>query len=445
MKIPEKAPKIEDVLKRKETTLSVIRLSISEGFRETIKRANKEYLYWDRFKYLDFADGIIPEVAWTALKIARIGQAKSIPLADPTGLLFNYWLPDAALQNIHFIDQNASGQILVDEQSIFKGERERYLVSSIIEEAIASSQIEGAATTRPVAKDMLRTGRKPVNRAEQMIHNNYVTIMKIKDLIDRPLTPGLLTELQASMTKDTLDDPSYAGRFRTEEDGPIEVSDIEGQVLHTLPNAAEIPQSIKRLCEFANEERETEFVHPLVKGILLHFWLAYLHPFMDGNGRTARALFYWYMLKKKYWLIEYLSISRIILKARNQYYRAFLYSELDGGDVTYFMVFHLRAIRLAIHELKLYLERKQKEARDAERLLRKFPEINHRQRAVLIHALTHPEATYTFRSHTRSHRVVYQTGRTDLLDLAEKGFLEKVKKKNAFYFVPAKDLEKKLK
>lgn len=45
--------------------------------------------------------------------------------------------------------------------------------------------------------------------------------------------------------------------------------------------------------------------------------IAYMHPFVDGNGRTARALFYWYMLKSGYWLTEYLSISRVIAKSKS--------------------------------------------------------------------------------------------------------------------------------
>src|SRR5205814_10028127 len=53
--------------------------------------------------------------------------------------------------------------------------------------------------------------------------------------------------------------------------------------------------------------------HPMVRSMILHFWLAYDHPFVDGNGRTARALFYWSMLRNGYWMFEYITISKIIL------------------------------------------------------------------------------------------------------------------------------------
>ena len=60
------------------------------------------------------------------------------------------------------------------------------------------------------------------------------------------------------------------------------------------------------------------FIHPMIRSIILHFWLAYDHPFVDGNGRTARALFYWSMLRHGYWLFEFISISQIILKGPDQ-------------------------------------------------------------------------------------------------------------------------------
>ena len=74
------------------------------------------------------------------------------------------------------------------------------------------------------------------------------------------------------------------------------------------------------------------FIHPIVKGIIIHFLIAFIHPFVDGNGRTASAIFYWYMLRKGYWLTEYLSISRIISRSKRQYEKAYLYTECDGNE-----------------------------------------------------------------------------------------------------------------
>ena len=134
------------------------------------------------------------------------------------------------------------------------------------------------------------------------------------------------------------------GSIRSPGDEEIHVADIDGRtVLHIPPKAGDVPELMASMCDFANTNGEDAFVNPVVKGIILHFWLAYVHPFMDGNGRTARALLYWYALKHRYWLFEYLSISTAILNARAQYYRSFLYSEIDDNDVTYFIYYKLRA------------------------------------------------------------------------------------------------------
>ncbi|MBI5641150.1 MAG: Fic family protein [Nitrospirae bacterium] len=411
---------------------------------ELAKKANSEYLYWDDFKYQPMPEGVTPEYAWAVLKMSRLVQTRYISLSDSSKHPFGYWLPDGVLREIHYIDQQAGGTILVEDPSVHSEEKQRYMIRSLVDEAISSSQIEGAVTTRVVAKDMLRTGRKPKDRSEQMIYNNYKSMQLLKEHLSEPLTIDLILKIHASITEKTLEDPSWAGRFRTPDDDEIHVFDSDGQVLHVPPKAADILASMENLCNFANGDRENEFVNPIIKGTLIHFWLAYVHPFMDGNGRTARALFYWYMLKHKYWLFEYLSVSTAILSARAQYYRAFLYSEVDDNDATYFIVYNLRAIHKALEILNAYIERKQKEKKNAYRFAMKYPALNLRQRALLASALEKPQEVYTIETHANVHGVTYQTARTDLLSLKDMGLLEMRKEGKKFVFTPAADIVQKL-
>ena len=441
MKIPEQAPDWRKILKENQDFI----IDRPNSLELVIKKANSEYLYWDKFKYQPLPENISPEKAWASLKLSRrMREVKSIPLQDTEEKNFMYWVPDSAQRALHFLDQNTAGQILVDEQAMHSEEKQRYVLKSIMEEAITSSQLEGAATTRVVAKEMLRSGREPRDHAERMIFNNYLTINKIRDYINDPLSAELLLEIHRLISNETLEDPEQEGRFRREEDGDIRIYDEKDQVLHTPPSPKFIKESVKQLCDFANEEDGEDFVHPVIRGIILHFWLSYLHPFTDGNGRSSRALFYWFMLKKKYWLFEYLSISRIMRKASIQYYRSFLYSEIDERDMTYFIMFHLRAIRLAIDELKIYLVIKQKESKEAVRFMRKQPGLNNRQRALLMSALEHPDNVYTFNTHMRVHGVVYQTARADLIGLHELGLLEMHKSGKKFNFIAVPYLRDKL-
>jgi Fic family protein len=322
--------------------------------------------------------------------------------------------------------------------------RDRYLVRSLIEEAITSSQLEGAVTTREVAKEMIRTGRTPRDTSEQMILNNYATMQRITELKKEPLSREMILDIHRLVTEGTLDDPTAAGRFRRSDEKRI-VGDEYGEVFHDPPPAAELLERLEAMCDFGNGKTPPYFVHPAVRAIILHFWLAYDHPFVDGNGRTARALFYWSMLHEGYWLFEFISISSILRKAPVKYGRSFLYTETDDNDLTYFIVAQTEVIRRAIEDLHAYIGRKTAEVQELETHLRALDLFNHRQVEVVRHALKHPYQLYTIESHRKSHNVVYQTARTDLLDLTKRGVLGQKKQGKKIVFTVPRDLPEILK
>ena len=146
--------------------------------------------------------------------------------------LRSFSVPEGALEALHTIDPGTGEKVGVTGQVMSPENRGLFLVTSLIEEAITSSQLESAVTTRKVAAAMIRTGRKPWG-----------------------------------------------------------VSGEYGDVVHTPPIATELTKRMAQMCDFANSQTLEFFVHPVVRGIILHFLLAFDHPFIDGNGRTARALF----------------------------------------------------------------------------------------------------------------------------------------------------------
>jgi Fic family protein len=330
------------------------------------------------------------------------------------------------------------------EPIIEKASADRYAVRSLMEEAITSSQIEGALTTRRVAKDMIRSGRPPRDTSERMILNNYRAMQKITDFEGKvDLSKEVVLDLHRVLTSDTMEEPSAVARFRRRGE-LIRVMDPEGQVMHDPPATDELPERFARMCAFANGTEPDFFIHPVVRSIILHFWLAYDHPFVDGNGRCARALFYWSMLRHGYWLCEFISISEVIKKAYAQYGRAFLHTETDDNDLTYFILYHLNLIDRAVEQLDQYIDRKTEQQQVLDRLLRRTADINHRQKALLSHALRHPDAEYTIRSHMTSHDVSYETSRKDLMDLEGRNLLESLKVGREFVFVPVDELERRV-
>ena len=172
-----------------------------------------------------------------------------------------------------------------------------------------------------------------------------------------------------------------------------------------------------------NDNSEASFIHPIVKGIILHFMLAWIHPFVDGNGRTARSVFYWYLLKKGYWLTEYLSISRVIYNNKRRYERAFLYTESDGMDMTYFILHNLTVMKKAYDDLKVYLSEKQKE-RGAILQYADIEGINERQMQILKLLSDSPSLVLTCQEVSNRFGVTERTARTDLNELADMGHLK---------------------
>ncbi|MCP4374792.1 MAG: Fic family protein, partial [bacterium] len=278
----------------------------------------------------------------------------------------------------------------------------------------------------------------------KMILNNYLAMQRIRQLKDEPLTEALLLELHAILTSGTMDDPSASGRFRRSDES-VEIADNYNEVYHTAPDAGELPRRLTAMLDFANGKTPGYFIHPVVRSIILHFWLAYNHPFMDGNGRCARTLFYWSMLRQGYWLCEFLSISQSIRKAPVKYEKAFLHTESDENDLTYFILYHLDVIRRSISELHEHVSRKAQAMRQTQQIMRATGTLNYRQLALLSHALRHPDAEYSMRSHSVSHNIEYQTARTDLYDLVDRELLVRRTIGRTFYFYPADDLERRIK
>ena len=396
----------------KATEQQAIRLLIDPSNKELFAKIDDGYLYWDKIKYMA-PTGVGAEVLWQAVKIRRSMNVIQITFGKYT---FHFTVTGKMQALLHEFDMNFGGNI-GSKSIIPEKDRTQYLISSIMEEAIASSQMEGASTTRKVAKDMLRKQTKPINKSQQMILNNYNTIRYLVDNKDLAFSVDVLKDIHRSIANKTLDNSEYEGKFRT--DNSIYVMDnITGEIAHTPPDVAEIEGLLNGVCDFANESTSDPFIHPIIKGIIIHFMLAFIHPFVDGNGRTSRSLVYWYLLKNGYWMTEYLSISRVIYKSKAQYEKAFLYTESDGFDLSYFINYNLVALKKAYEDLKVYLQKKIKEQQDFY-TFRGFSNINERQAQLIRILKEKPTSFFTAKELTTRFNITPKTARADLKHLVE--------------------------
>lgn len=410
----EKAPSISQ-----EDLLSAMLLTPNDKVQEVVNKVNETFEYWDTIKYKRCPEGCTPQQLWTYVKAARVKSMMSV--WGKYGITLT--LTNQMQRMCHEIDMNwgrswGTDSIIGDEN------KEQYLVGSLMEEAIYSSQMEGAATTRKVAKEMLRKKMTPKDKSQQMISNNYQTIQFIVSHKDVPLTPELLLQIHQLMTEHTMQNPQDSGCFRRNNDVVVE-NGITHETVHTPPTFEEIPNFVEDLCLFFNEQDAPQFIHPIIRGIIIHFMVAYVHPFADGNGRTARALFYWYMLKQGYWLTEYLSISRVIAKSKKSYEKAFLYTESDGMDMGYFVAYNMRVLQQSFKQLQDYIKRKQEEKRAANSFLR-IGNINTRQAQIIKMFADDSNLVVTIADLQAQFLVSPTTAKADVVGLINMGLLAEI-------------------
>ncbi|MDZ4860050.1 MAG: Fic family protein [Candidatus Hydrogenedentes bacterium] len=443
MRIPKTPPEFSHLIQDLIENPEVFQKGISSAAYTPL--ANGKYLHWDELIRQPSFEGLTHEQWWTFMKSSRKALFRPLPLLDKKEKPFQYIAEIPFItEQLHRTDLGAGGRIEMPQQILNPNTRDRYYVNSLIEEAVTSSQLEGATTTRKVAADMIRSGRGPRDKSERMIYNNYLTMRHIAEIKQRNLSMEMVLEIHSFVTDRTLDDPGEGGRLRGPHEAVNVTNNDRDEVVHVPPPADQLEARMKAMCDFANGKTPSQFLHPVLRSIILHFWLAYDHPFVDGNGRTARALFYWSMLHHGYWLFEFVSISRILRNAPAKYGRAFLYTETDDNDLTYFLIFNLKVILRAIVELHEYIEIKTRQTQLLERQLRGMSSLNHRQQALISHALRHPGHRYTIESHRMSHNIVYETGRTDLMTLVSRGLLKVNKVNRTQFFIPVPELESKL-
>lgn len=415
----EKAPSY----KKDSETISLLVKLEREGFIKTIQ---DEYLYWDKIKYKSKSH--TPEEVWDAVKLNRWLKRKTIRFGNHE---FGFVITDYMLSALHYFDLHIGGN-LTSNIGIAETDKAKFVISSIMEEAISSSQMEGANTTRKKAKEMIEREMKPTNKSERMILNNFITMKYIVQNKSKQITPESLLELHQLIVSDTLEHKEAEGKYRDSDDIYV-VDHSTSEIVHTPPSHKELSILIKELCDFCNNETK-DFIHPIIKGCIVHFMIGWIHPFIDGNGRTARALFYWHMLKQGYWLTEYLSISRIIKDSKSQYEKAYLYAEIDENDLSYFINYHIKTLYKAFDALKAYINKKQHEVYQAASFMT-IPGVNERMTFLIKLLKDDPERILMVKEVESRFSISNFTARSDLKALVQLGLLNAIqvnKKKQSF-------------
>lgn len=384
------------------------------------------------------------DAIWSVLSTLRESSATRLPMVDLDGNKAKLNQTFQIGKIISLVDRVTTSSAIQEILSgLFSDPR---LMSDLLnEEPISSSQLEGAATTTRVALEMLESNRKPANESEMMIARNRDMMIFIRqsDILSQDLTGDLIRRVHERATQAISNEHYRPGLMRQSND--VNVQDVRtGEVIFHPPNFGELPDRISELCDWVNTPHHTlngsEYIHPLIKACVLHFMIGWLHPFNDGNGRTARGLFYWMMMKYGYTGFEYISISKYLKNSPVAYGTAYLNCEYDRFDLTYFIDYSLRQIQLAISEFADYIK-KQREIFEyltsgfvgSER----FGTLNERQRKIVISGLMRGGRCYSAGLISRLYNVAFNTAKSDLEAIADNDFFKESNiGKQKMYFTP---------
>lgn len=395
-------------------------------FESYLNKSDERYFYFDDIKYHKDSPFKNPEDNWNLIKTYRTTKYEYLTFANHK---FGYYISPFISKNLHDFDLKLMGGL--QKNPILPSDRLEFFKNSLLEEAVASSQVEGASTTTEVAREMLKSGRVPRNESEQMIFNNLRAIEYISEFVEPPIDFKIIIELHRIMTADT-DAEKYSGDFRK---GEVFVTDhVDGEIAHIPPDWKEVEPLMDELCKFINNE--DKFIHPIIKASIIHFMIGYVHPFKDGNGRTARALFYWFLLRKGYVLVKNISISRVILESRTQYDKAFLKTEKDNNDLNYFIAYSIKNIRIAFDKLLSYRDKKLEERKKANLIAYELLDkgLNKRQSDVIGYLYLKSKSTITMNSYSQKHDIVRQTASKDLSELIKLGLLKEDKSTKPYQY-----------
>ena len=396
-----------------------------------IKYTQDRYLSLGDIKYRLDKLGISKQ-DWPRLKkkIQQFRKMGAVPFfLDSIHKKFWFFPSDSINKKIHKIE--SLGNKLYDQIENCNSFKKDFLINSTIEEAITSAIYEGANSTRAQAKSLIASNSKPHNKDEWMLMNNYKAMNWIKSHLNIPTSNELILKIHEIISKNTLegDDAHFCGKFR---DDKIFVGQHEG-VTHT-----KIKETLQEVIHIIS--KHPRFLHSLIKGIAFHYFIAYIHPFFDGNGRTARTLFYFEMIKTNLKFIELLSISANLKNQGEKYSQSFDLVKEHELDMTFFIDFCLDSLSTALEKV----ENKVSYLININHL-KETEKLNTNQIALLQKGALNKYKTIQINEYAQNIKRSREIARKELKDLFKKGFLKEEKQgKKHVYKIDNRYLKKKV-
>ncbi len=400
----------------------------------------REYVDWDQLTQRALPPGLSAAETWELLGMVRQIGAHWFPIPTIDGRYFWYNLNHEGSRCLQFIRRYCRSESPL-HRMLQEREGHRFLVRSRVQEAIAACTLDGVLINYEQAGHMLQDAREPHTDEQRLVHNSYQMLRELESLAPEPFTPELVYSIYERITHG-VDMKSIAR-------GPRMTNLAGTRNPETMRQAAEERGILQEICDYANLVTGDPHEATAAKGYMILSATAYWQPLPDLNETVGRHLLRLFSVKRDYPVLGYLPTSlmmhnwfegtlpRGVARFSTLERRPVVGNDIDGTED---ILTHLQLTTAAVSELLGYIHQTQEEDERLQEALDCDEHLNYRQRSILARALGRPHAEFRIRSHQMAHRVVYQTARTDLLELVDLGYLQKVMRGKAFVFVPGEGL-----
>jgi Fic family protein len=294
---------------------------------------------------------------------------------------------------------------------------------ALILESHHSTHIEGTALSLEQAKSILEGKKvKGVSRDDEKELLNYKKAMDFLSKYlgkDDPLSEGIVRELHKILVKGVRGENVDPGNYRKIQN--YVVNSRTREVVYTPPAPLEVPHLMREFTEWINK---SEDMSPILVAGISQFQFVHIHPFIDGNGRTARLLSTLILYKTGYDFKRLFTISEYYDKDRPAYYQAIQTVRKNNMDMTTWLEYFVDGLRSQMTEIQTKGEQLIKQDSQLQKI--KKIGLNKRQEKAVKHLII--KGTLSVNEYQSVASCIRRTAQRDLEKLVEKKIIKIVAK-----------------
>jgi len=418
----------------------LLRLLRHRTLAPLVEEAVLHYLDWDDLLHRQPLPGLTHAETWELLEDFRRFTAIVPPLGEAAADGVWYGL---TVEGHHFL--NHIRHHCRDDAPMcrtFEERRDcRTLLDTRVRETLASCRLDGLVFDEDSAGELLRTGGPPRSATERMITNVFEAFSELAPFASVEITPALLDELTRRLLRGIEPDelPCFLPDTCLQAPGHSEPEDGWDR--------------LSSICDYANGVTGHLSEPTLCRAYLTFSTVTEWRPFPALNTTIGRILMLLIGIRGGYSGLTHLPLCDTFCRWRDGCLppKAVRFecpgpppSEGATRDRSRDMLCFLELSAWALDDLLVHVGREQEKEEALLRTLEPHERLNHRQHSVLVDAIRNPCKEFRVSEHQTTYHVVYQTARTDLLDLVERGYLTVRQLGRAFVFRAAEDLESRL-